>query len=89
MLPDPFTPGKGGRAQLTINKGRHGGLRAESPSEEREPLAATFRLWQSNGDLRWEFKAPDNGERSATPGVSRADLNDLSELMPRRQANET
>ena len=80
---EPFKPGNGGKAQLTINKDRHGGLRAASPSEEREPLAATFRLWSAiDGDLRWSFIPPADGQRSATPDVSLADLTDLSELIP-------
>jgi len=78
----PFKPGQGGKAQLTINKDRHGGLRAASPSEEREPLAATFRLWEHNGDICWSFDPPANGERAAIAGVSQADIRDLSEMIP-------
>jgi hypothetical protein len=79
---EAFTPGKGGRAQLTINKDRHGGLRAVSPIGEKEPLAATFILRDDGGELSWVFKAPEHGERSATPDVSQADMKDLAELSP-------
>lgn len=79
---DPFKPGFGGKAQLTINKDRHGGLRAASPAEEREPLAATFQLSNSNGDIRWEIIAPAAGERTATPDVSSADIRDMLALDP-------
>lgn len=78
----PFKPGEGGIAQLTINKDRHGGLRAASPSEEREPLAAKFVLTDRGGDLTWRFTAPESGERSAVAGVMESDVQALAELTP-------
>lgn len=63
---DPFTPGVGGRAEVTIAKDRHGGLRAECPPG-REPLAAKFRLRDRDGALDWFIDAPEPGE---TPSVS-------------------
>ena len=78
----PFKPGLGGTAQLTINKDRHGGLRAASPSEEREPLAARFVLTDSAGDLSWKFYAPDEGEVAAVPGVLERDIDALTALDP-------
>jgi hypothetical protein len=79
---DAFKPGAGGKAQLTINKDRHGGLRAASGGDDREPLAATFHMWDENGDIRWTFHPPANGERAAVVGVSEEDLMKLSELLP-------
>jgi hypothetical protein len=79
---EPFKPGYGGKAQLTINKDRHGGLRAASPSEDREPLAATFQLFNSEGDIRWTITAPAAGERPAVADVPSGDLRELSELDP-------
>mgnify|MGYP002721457714 CR=1 FL=1 len=57
---EPFTPGKGGAAYLTIYKDRHGGLRAHSPSGEREPLAGTFTMHQDGSCVVY---APEAGER--------------------------
>lgn len=78
----PFKPGEGGIAQLTINKDRHGGLRAASPSEDREPLAAKFILTDRGGDLTWRFAAPEVGERAVIGGVVEADVQALCELTP-------
>lgn len=66
-IKDPFTPGHGGRAHITIAKDRHGGLRAGSPVGEREPLAATFQLINHEEAIDWKFWAPKPGE-SVGPG---------------------
>jgi hypothetical protein len=79
---EAFTPGVGGRAQLTINKDRHGGLRAASGNEDREPIAATFKMWNENGDIHWSFIPPARGERSVVPGVPADDVKALSEMTP-------
>ncbi|MDJ0325116.1 hypothetical protein QMG61_15225 [Cryobacterium sp. PH31-AA6] len=79
---DAFKPGSGGKAQLTINKDRHGGLRAASGGDDREPIAATFKMWDENGDIRWTFIPPVQGERAVVVGVSEADIVTLSELLP-------
>ncbi|WP_243074823.1 AAA family ATPase [Microbacterium sp. SS28] len=79
---EPFRPGIGGRAQVTLNKDRHGGLRAACPTEDREPLAATFKLWNENGDILWRFIPPALGERPLAAGFVEQDVIELSELMP-------
>jgi len=79
---DAFKPGAGGKAQLTINKDRHGGLRAASGGDDREPIAATFKMWDENGDIHWKFIPPAQGERSVVVGVSEGDIVTLSELLP-------
>lgn len=79
---EAFKPGVGGKAQLAINKDRHGGLRAASGGDDREPLAATFKMWDENGDIRWTFIPPAAGERVKPVGVSDEDIKVLSELSP-------
>ncbi|MEV8265850.1 AAA family ATPase [Microbacterium sp. NPDC077057] len=51
---EPFVPGIGGAASLSILKDRHGGLRAESPAG-KSPTAAVFRLDSRDGTSSWEF----------------------------------
>jgi hypothetical protein len=55
-----FIPGKGGSAHLIINKDRHGGVRKNCPSGEREPLAGTFVMDEpdANGAVGWRIIAP-------------------------------
>ena len=60
---DQFTPGKGGSAHLTIAKDRHGGLRANRPTGDKEPLAGTFRLY-ADGFNKWTVHAPQDGQRN-------------------------
>lgn len=51
---EPFVPGIGGAASLSILKDRHGGLRAESPAG-KSPTAAVFRLDSRAAVSSWEF----------------------------------
>lgn len=51
---EPFVPGQGGAAALTILKDRHGGLRAVSPAG-KSPTAAVFRLNSRSAPSTWEF----------------------------------
>lgn len=81
-IQDPFRPGIGGRAQVTLNKDRHGGLRAACPTEDREPIAATFKMWDESGDIRWSFVPPAHDERPVLAGVVEDDIRILSELLP-------
>lgn len=74
----PFKPGEGGKADLTIVKDRHGGVRAISPSGEKEPLASTFEL--SGGEATtWKFWAPAGGP---SPARHRTDAEILGALNP-------
>lgn len=51
---EPFTPGRGGVAVLTIWKDRPGGLRAHAPMAQGvEPTAGVFRLSPEGDGLRW------------------------------------
>lgn len=55
-----FVPGKGGSALLIVNKDRHGGVRKNCPSGEREPLAGTFVMDEpdADGDVDWRIIPP-------------------------------
>lgn len=69
-----FVPGQGGKAFLTINKDRHGGLRAKSDTGGREPLAAVFELIAKPDDtLAWKLRTPKAGETAPADGAN-ADL---------------
>lgn len=61
-IDEPFTPGAGGRAEITLIKDRHGGLRSHC-SRDREPLVGHFKMTDWNGALDWTIKAPEEGER--------------------------
>lgn len=79
-----FTPGKGGSAYLAINKDRHGGLRAHSPSTgDKEELAGKFVLWpEPDGHVRAEVKAPEAGERNPGELPPDADIAAIAALDP-------
>lgn len=80
---EAFTPGTGGRADISIAKDRHGGLRAHSPVGDREPLAAKFSLIDREGALDWKFYAPETGDHAATDdSAPRVDVDALASLQP-------
>ncbi|RLP70061.1 hypothetical protein D9V30_05185 [Mycetocola reblochoni] len=93
---EPFTPGTGGRAEIILAKDRHGGLRQVCPPG-KEPLAAKFRLIDTNGALDWRIEAPDPGEMPTTPasGKTTATLEDdvasleALDVAPRSKADVT
>ncbi|GGA59422.1 hypothetical protein GCM10011490_06800 [Pseudoclavibacter endophyticus] len=94
---DRFAPGKGGRAELLIAKDREGGLRRHRDGKDAEPLAAKFVLTprKDNSDmLRWDFYAPEPGERPQAPqGTTGKSLDDIIALIdaldpPARSAND-
>lgn len=62
---EAFTPGRGGTAYVLVNKDRHGGLRAASPTGDREPLAAVFTLHPESGDeLTFSLRPARDGEQA-------------------------
>lgn len=63
-ISEPFSPGRGGSAALTIHKDRHGGLRAATPGTDKEPLAAMFVLSTVDDLTTWSLRAPVDGERA-------------------------
>ncbi|GAA1177807.1 AAA family ATPase [Nesterenkonia xinjiangensis] len=75
---EPFTPGSGGSAYVSIYKDRHGGLRANSPTGEREPLAGTFVMHQDGTCIVYAAEA---GERKPA-AVPAEDLDALARLDP-------
>ena len=81
-LQEPFTPGKGGRALLTIHKDRHGGLRAECPTGDKEPVAGTFVLSVIDGETHWSLKAPYMDDRNPSEAAPQADVEALAALDP-------
>ena len=74
---EQFSPGNGGSCYLNIKKDRHGGLRANSPSGDKEPLAGTFKMFP---DSTFAVFAPEGGERTpiAAPAVDLAELKALN-----------
>lgn len=80
---EAFVPGRGGTAYVLVNKDRHGGLRAASPSGDREPLAAVFSLKPGQGDaLTFALRPAQDGE--AAPGDQSAPdlIEKISQLDP-------
>jgi hypothetical protein len=76
---DPFAPGQGGAASLSIVKDRHGGVRRLVNTGGSEPIAGVFRLTPGDGDSAstWELYPG----RSASSKLS-ADVLMLIELDP-------
>lgn len=78
-----FTPGRGGSAVLSLNKDRHGGLRAVCPIGDREPIAGTFRLKALADDaLEFDVIAPAEGERNEDESAPLDDVKAVAELDP-------
>lgn len=79
----PFTPGHGGEALLLVNKDRHGGLRANCPVGDREPVAGTFRLLAfTDGILEWQLLPPVDGERNEDESAPSEDIAAVASLEP-------
>lgn len=79
-----FTPGHGGEALLTINKDRHGGVRAHCPIGDREPVVGRFKLRAFNeGALTWEVIAPSSDERNEDEAAPPEDVDAVGRLDPR------
>lgn len=84
---EPFTPGFGGTAELTVVKDRHGGLRAARGGKEREPLAAKFTLTVPPSfpdSLEWRLTAPAPGEQAV--GKQRQTDDRIASLVKRIEA---
>jgi hypothetical protein len=81
-IAEPYAPGRGGKSFLTIAKDRHGGLRANRPAGDKEPLAGTFQLHAGDGQRRWEVHAPASTERNPGEAVPASDLDALDRLDP-------
>lgn len=88
---DAFTPGSGGSAYLTLNKDRHGGVRKNCPTGDREPMVGTFHLRSfAGGALLAETVPPVEGESApsdfgiaaANPERLAADVGALTALDP-------
>lgn len=80
---EQFVPGQGGAASVTIAKDRHGGLRSNSPTGDKEPLAGTFRMRTAEtGETTWSVIAPDNGARNPAEAPDPEDLAALRAMDP-------
>jgi hypothetical protein len=78
-----FTPGHGGEALLTINKDRHGGVRAHCPVGDREPVVGRFKLRAFKDDvLAWELVAPATDERNEDESAPPEDVDAVGRLDP-------
>lgn len=71
---EPFTPGIGGAASLTVVKDRHGHLRANAGSG-REPQVSVFSL-KSSGAMTWHFRVP------SAPATNLTDAELVAQLDP-------
>ena len=81
-LLEPFTPGKGGKALLTVNKDRHGGLRQHCPHGDKEPVAGTFTLSVRAEGTIWSLRAPNNDERNPAEAAPPEDVDAVRNLVP-------
>lgn len=81
-LLEPFTPGKGGAALLTVHKDRNGGLRQNCPTGDKEPVAGTFKLAVRDGLTEWRLWAPDMGERNPDEAAPPEDVEAIRALNP-------
>jgi hypothetical protein len=78
-----FTPGHGGEALLTINKDRHGGVRAHCPVGDREPVVGRFKLRAFKDEvLTWELVAPASDERNEEESAPAEDIAAIAALDP-------
>lgn len=77
---EPFVPGVGGAAALSILKDRHGGLRAASPTG-KNPTAAVFRLDSRAGVSTWEFH-PGRSSEERDDAQAEADVEFVLTLDP-------
>jgi hypothetical protein len=62
-----FTPGNGGSAYLSIHKDRHGGLRRNSPSGDREPLCGKFTIIGNQASISAPMLDDRNPDEAADP----------------------
>jgi hypothetical protein len=80
-LTEPFAPGRGGTASMTIGKDRPGGVRAHCPAVTKNQPAGRFVMEASeDGSVSWKVTEP-RIERSST-GVPDEDLAELDGLVP-------
>lgn len=68
---EPFVPGRGGSATLSIHKDRAGGLRRMSPKVSRsEQPAGIFVLTEQEGALSWHVTVPSGDDALSAGEVS-------------------
>lgn len=78
---EPFAPGRGGAATMTVQKDRPGGVREHCPAG-RTAVAGKFVMTaQPDGTLRWKVLAPV-GADDAEDQAEKADLAALDAMVP-------
>jgi hypothetical protein len=83
VIDQQFTPGKGGKACLTINKDRHGALRrACSVEPGKEPIAGWFKISPKDDCISWSIEPPTAGDTAPADRVDPRDLARLEALEP-------
>lgn len=82
---EQFSPGRGGRASLFVNKDRHGGLRAVCPATGGEQYAGTLVLTSSELGTQAHVSAPTEGQGDVAAEAA-ADVAALNELDPEPQS---
>ena len=81
-LKEPIAPGRLGSATITVNKDRHGAVRAVCPPGEKEPYAGTFNMRSDDDAADWWIAAPKGDERTPGTEVPAEDLAALDALDP-------
>lgn len=77
---EAFAPGRGGSANLTVDKDRPGGVRAHCPGDGKNPPAGRFVMTaRPDGTVTWRITRPPQG---AAIGVTDADVAELDALLP-------
>jgi hypothetical protein len=78
---EPFAPGRGGAASMTIGKDRPGGVRAHCPAATKNQPAGRFVMTaRDDGSVHWKVTEP-HIERSSER-VPDEDLAELDSLVP-------
>ncbi len=79
---DQFAPGRGGSANLTVNKDRPGGLRGHCPAGKNAPAGRFVMTDRGNGVLSWRVTKPaaDGGRKAGT--ATDSDIAELDALNP-------
>ena len=78
---EPFAPGRGGAASMTVQKDRPGGVRAHCPADGKNQPAGRFVMTANpDGSIAWKVTRPVVA--SAAGLVPDADLAELDGLVP-------
>ncbi|GIF83866.1 hypothetical protein ACFQY4_39925 [Catellatospora bangladeshensis] len=80
-MAEQFAPGRGGAANMTIEKDRPGGVRAHSPvSGKSQPAGRFVMTAELDGSITWHVTKPKIS--SGSDGARDADIAELYALNP-------